>query len=585
MITHLAVIFILAIITHYFIAWVGGNLNIAGGILNWKYAEFTFSSDRNENMTTNILMNIFIPNIVMVFVYAGTTYLKWYDIQCVIWSFVVFYYFYRMLLICVLLRRKELYNVKYELSVAMFGSILSYVLSTQFLNKAETIFISADELREELWFAIIIVIYGFVKSILDDRVKQDDILSSKNIEKYIVDKFNKFYTKYSKCIRREKGDSDRIILLFAIMIYEDYNRGPEKRFVENIKVRFGFKTSVGIMQVISDKRLSNEESVKEAYKIISDYVKDLDIEDWQYGFAYNIAMKYNPDEKYADSVAYIYDTLVNCISERKVECDEIEEKDLKEKDCLPEKRKIECRTIKEFSKVLCSNMKITLKHMKENILDGINESPYIAVEKTANGWELILHNLNNVTKGSYLYSSYPDANVIVLRNCNNIVLKNFRFGHNSDVHHCEGCALRLENTRNCKLKKLSLYGCGTFGICADGSDLKGEKLEIHHCTDGAIWCLDTTAEINNSKIHNCKKQVANLISSDCFMKISNTEIYDNDIEEAVFDIPEQYLECEDVKVYNNKYRKRGIYQKNEKEILWLDNKKMKWTGCASFDLT
>lgn len=163
MLTHLAVIFILAIITHYFIVWVGGRLNTAGGILNWKYAEFTFSSDWDASMTTNILMNIFIPNVVMVFIYAGTTYLKWYDIQPVIWSFVVFYYFYRILLICVLLRRKELYNTKYEVLVALSGSILAYLLSTQFLNKAKTIFISADELREELWFAIIIVIYGFVK--------------------------------------------------------------------------------------------------------------------------------------------------------------------------------------------------------------------------------------------------------------------------------------------------------------------------------------------------------------------------------------------------------------------------------------
>ncbi len=50
------------------------------------------------------------------------------------------------------------------------------------------------------------------------------------------------------------------------------------------------------------------------------------------------------------------------------------------------------------------------------------------------------------------------------------------------------------------------------------------------------------------------------------------------IEEAVFDIPEQYLECENVKVYDNRYRKRGVYQKSEREILWVDNKKLKWTS-------
>ena len=48
------------------------------------------------------------------------------------------------------------------------------------------------------------------------------------------------------------------------------------------------------------------------------------------------------------------------------------------------------------------------------------------------------------------------------------------------------------------------------------------------------------------------------------------------IEEAVFDIPEYLLECEDVKVYNNTYHKKGINNKNEKEILWWDNQQLKW---------
>lgn len=578
---HFVVLFISAIMTHYFIAWVGGHLNTAGGILNWKYAKFTFSSEKNESMTTNILTNIFIPNVVMVFVYAGTVYLKWHDVQPKIWIFVVFYYVYRMLLICVFLRRKELYNFKYEILVAISGFILAFLLSTQFLNKAKTIFISADELREELWFAIIIVIYGFVKSILDDKVKQDDILTSKNIEKYIIDKFNKFYARYSKCIRKEKNNSNVIILLFAIMIYEDYNRGPEKRFVENIKVRLGFKTSVGIMQVKSAKRLSNTESVEKAYRMISDFVQELDYEQLQDNFVWNIAMKYNPDEKYADSVAYIYNVLVKCISEGNVQCNQIRKKDLQKNNRLPEKRKIKCGTMKEISRALCSNTRITLKHMKGNILDGINESPYITVEKTGSGWELILHDLDNVTingNGSHLYSVFPDANVIVLRNCNNIVLRDFKFGHKSEIHHCEGCVLRLENTYNCILKKLNLYGCGAIGICADESEFKGEKLEIHHCTDGAIWCVGTTAEIEESKIYNCKKQVSNLISSDSFMKISNTDIFNNYMEEAVFDIPEQFFKCKNMKVYNNTYRKQGVYQKNEEEILWMDNKNLKWIG-------
>lgn len=58
--------------------------------------------------------------------------------------------------------------------------------------------------------------------------------------------------------------------------------------------------------------------------------------------------------------------------------------------------------------------------------------------------------------------------------------------------------------------------------------------------------------------------------------VQNTVLYMMHIEEAVFDIPEYLLECEDVKVYNNTYHKKGINNKNEKEILWWDNQQLKW---------
>ena len=77
------------------------------------------------------------------------------------------------------------------------------------------------------------------------------------------------------------------------------------------------------------------------------------------------------------------------------------------------------------------------------------------------------------------------------------------------------------------MKKLDLYGCGTYGIYAVDSDFKGRKLKIHHCSDGAMWCMDTTSELK------------------------------------------------DVKVYNNTYHKKGINNKNEKEILWWDNQQLK----------
>lgn len=61
-------VIILAVITQHVIGWAGSILHQIGDT-GQNYALFVFMDDRHQPMTNNILMNIFIPNIVSVFLY------------------------------------------------------------------------------------------------------------------------------------------------------------------------------------------------------------------------------------------------------------------------------------------------------------------------------------------------------------------------------------------------------------------------------------------------------------------------------------------------------------------------------------
>ena len=56
--------------------------------------------------------------------------------------------------------------------MALVGILLGILLNIFFLRKENNLFISVSELREELWFAIILVIYETIKNILDMKVKR-----------------------------------------------------------------------------------------------------------------------------------------------------------------------------------------------------------------------------------------------------------------------------------------------------------------------------------------------------------------------------------------------------------------------------
>lgn len=62
---------VFAIVSQHIVSWAGSILSsIASEETN--YAVFTFSDDRYLPMTTNILMNVCIPNVFMIFIFMYT---------------------------------------------------------------------------------------------------------------------------------------------------------------------------------------------------------------------------------------------------------------------------------------------------------------------------------------------------------------------------------------------------------------------------------------------------------------------------------------------------------------------------------
>lgn len=315
---------VIGIITQFVVSWAGSVLHSIG-TEETKYAVFTFRNDQHNPMTTNILMNICIPNVNMVFVFMisktyNLYYMNKYLIICV-FSF----YIWRMIWICIFLRRKELYNGIYEFGMAAVGIALAYFLIHFFFATEKTVFISASELREELWFAIIIVLYKFIKLILDKKVKQDNILTQGQITNYIRRKFESFYKKFDHLLEIDINNRYMCIFLYAVMIFEDYNRGPMWRSIERFMLKTGIKkkATLGIMQIRTQKDITDEESVIEFYKRLEN--KRID---WNKNFndieilINDLAWEYNNDSSYVISVEYIYRRLYDYIDEvPRLRCD------------------------------------------------------------------------------------------------------------------------------------------------------------------------------------------------------------------------------------------------------------------------
>lgn len=310
------ILIIIGICTQFLVSWAGSVLHSIGSE-ETKYAVFTFNDDRYEPMTTNILMNVCIPNVVMIFIFMIARKFDFSYINKNLIISTISFFVWRMIWICLFLRRKEMYNWLYELSMAVAGIGLSYFLTLFFFTTEQTVFISASELREELWFVIIVVLYKFFKMILDKKVTQNDILTKNQMINYIRHKFNVFYNKYGNLLDIDKDNRYVCILLFAVMIFEDYNRGPIIRKLERLALTLHLKNkaTIGIMQFPTEKNISDEKSIISFYDWV---LLKVDNEKQFHGndmFINNIVWQYNNDTRYGESVAYIYNRLYEYIDE------------------------------------------------------------------------------------------------------------------------------------------------------------------------------------------------------------------------------------------------------------------------------
>ena len=215
------VLFILALFLQIVIGWAGSVLHSVASSGDSTYAVFTFREDRNQSMSTNVLMNICMPNVAMIFVYIIANHNDYLYIQRYIILLAVYFYFYRWLLICVIKRRKELYRYSYELIMATCGCLLAYLLSEYFFTSNQNVFITPDELRPELWLAIIFILYKFFIQIIDKVAIQKNIVTENMISEYVINKFNKFFKKYEHIIDLNIENRYVWIFTYAIMIFED----------------------------------------------------------------------------------------------------------------------------------------------------------------------------------------------------------------------------------------------------------------------------------------------------------------------------------------------------------------------------
>ncbi len=248
------------------------------------YADFRSIILSEKNFSGNFFLQILNPLLFVSIVCAYFENILSADACALFWLIVPIYWSMHLLFIFIK-NYRLLLNLWYVAISCILSNLLSYTFFKFFLQpliySPDTIFTSQTALRDALWYGLIAYIFAFSCKIYLNYMAADKLAPKNKWQKFILERKRILFAQYDKLIQIlidkeypklllnkdsiSSGREEFIALLYAIMIYEDFNRPKYLRYIENILVRlplpFHQEYSLGIMQIKSNKPLTDEESI------------------------------------------------------------------------------------------------------------------------------------------------------------------------------------------------------------------------------------------------------------------------------------------------------------------------------------
>ncbi len=301
---------IFAIIEYFFTSFFINCINIVNyDYISVNYTSFRFSISKDSPTGLNIIIKIFSPAIYIV-ILSGILYcLNLNYLVTHIYIVTIIYYIIKWIISSIVLNRALLIDWKSEIICFFIACFFSWFIYSIFISKTTQIFISIEELRDGIWLGIITFFLGIIIKSIYNYAHLNYDKEKEKIRKYIIKKYKKFQMKYSNIVKTKNKKIK--LLTYSIMIYENYNRPIVIRVFENIKFFITGQASLGIMQVTTQKFITNKESVKMGYKIIKDNYFSIRKKMKLENKLKKVIFMYNKTNKYVEEVLYIYHLLEN----------------------------------------------------------------------------------------------------------------------------------------------------------------------------------------------------------------------------------------------------------------------------------
>lgn len=307
---HIALAFILFFIQN----WIGSRAYSKG------YIRFSLLDDKDEALSLNYVIKVFGPIVYLILTVALFQYFKIDNFKTDIIN-VIYYYLGIRLTMIFIYERAKIVNWARILFYYLSIIIISTIIYNNFIDSVDSLLPDFTQIKNEIWLLIIIFIYELGNG-FEGKTPKNEIFEATNAylpeiksrkKKYILQNFKRLNNEYGKIIDEiSSSDSSFRLVIISILIFENFNRPRIIRFLERIWVRFSkAKVTQGIMQIASDKPLSDLDSVRLGTKYLFSKYSEFLKEEAKYYLFRRTIKQHCPDRKYIRQVLFIIKCIID----------------------------------------------------------------------------------------------------------------------------------------------------------------------------------------------------------------------------------------------------------------------------------
>lgn len=249
----------LAVLLFFLMNWIGQH-----SIVTARYFQLSYFGEKEEAPAFNIVFRCLAPVVYLILV-SSVIYAVGMGqyVHGIYW--VVVYQILGRWAYNLLWGRRLLLRWARQVVLATITVALALVTYNELLIDPARLLPDAGQMRDQLWIVIVLFLYK-----LWDSAEKPQGTNDAQRRRYLRARYQALSARYGHVISEQTNDRAVKLLIYAVLIYEGFNRPSFVRWIEcHVLFRLGHARSLGPMQVQTSTPITDIESVRTGAQLLA----------------------------------------------------------------------------------------------------------------------------------------------------------------------------------------------------------------------------------------------------------------------------------------------------------------------------